>query len=906
MSSEPKQFQINAADKIAGTLEKNSRAFLADEAGLGKTYTSTLVAMKLAKRQWTRQKEQGLEPTPFFMLYVGPNQALLEKCCNDIVNKYHDMQNLDCYQDFKEVPIHDNHSRYDRLSVLKDGSNVLEGPYFYDKTFQKVRGQKIILFATSIGVMGKTAMGITGNANEYRLFCNSGSNDFAQWRIQREKQVLARFGLVIFDEYHRYFGKIRSVEEAAVSVYEIERWKERQDQLQLKCLFVSATPFSSKKGDGNSKSDLWSEEDEGISSSAIPGFEQFASDLVCQGIRNQPYDSLNDKKSAYTQAVNDYLKDSQNEKLRENALTTKEAYQGLLSRFMVRNERTLLSGGKNAEKHIDLYENLEIRDYSECIRNMYRQRLNLMRAMYPNGALEWSMDVPWILSFSTFYKTPKYFELLKPGAVNPKTGMKQAHGKRILMEELFLYKETEDGVRYDADKMKSLPEQNIAMKQMIDANLTKEMSQLLWVPPTIPKYTVDSESIYTKQKDYSKLLVFCEYRFMQRGGAALLSDYADFLNSPRKEDLEKQVPEEPLKIPVPEKADEIPRCHFPQMTDLDEWLKKEEAVSVHEKLIQIASPYYCARAYMGGKHEHGKKVHKAFEHYINRPEIKKVLWKWIQENKERMSNLGITGTGDQILYYFAEGNYEAMMEELLFCTGVKGFLPTLETVLNRSSGVVHVQTNDTYQVENPKDGFARTCGFAERLSKDLEDNGTASGTKSELSHKGLCDAFNSPFYPMILLAGRGAQEGLDFHYYCQRIMHETLPRGAVSFDQRQGRIDRFHSLLTRRRAVEVIQNQKNDGKIAGWDQIFSGVKELAECDHMETWEKDQLFPDWQIKEHDSYKSKYHFERILPVIPYTDDYEEYQKVKHVLKSYRSVIGSSDIEISDPELIVNLST
>ena len=37
-----------------------------------------------------------------------------------------------------------------------------------------------------------------------------------------------------------------------------------------------------------------------------------------------------------------------------------------------------------------------------------------------------------------------------------------------------------------------------------------------------------------------------------------------------------------------------------------------------------------------------------------------------------------------------------------------------------------------------------------------------------------------------------------------RMMHLTLPRGAVSYEQRRGRIDRYQSLLVRRRADELL------------------------------------------------------------------------------------------------------
>ena len=42
------QFQVNATTSLLNILKNNSRAFLADEAGLGKTYSATGVLDKMA------------------------------------------------------------------------------------------------------------------------------------------------------------------------------------------------------------------------------------------------------------------------------------------------------------------------------------------------------------------------------------------------------------------------------------------------------------------------------------------------------------------------------------------------------------------------------------------------------------------------------------------------------------------------------------------------------------------------------------------------------------------------------------------------------------------------------------------------------------------------------------------
>jgi predicted helicase len=46
------QFQKNGADALFNIFSNNSRAFLADEAGLGKTFTATILMKKLAEQHF--------------------------------------------------------------------------------------------------------------------------------------------------------------------------------------------------------------------------------------------------------------------------------------------------------------------------------------------------------------------------------------------------------------------------------------------------------------------------------------------------------------------------------------------------------------------------------------------------------------------------------------------------------------------------------------------------------------------------------------------------------------------------------------------------------------------------------------------------------------------------------------
>lgn len=62
-------------------------------------------------------------------------------------------------------------------------------------------------------------------------------------------------------------------------------------------------------------------------------------------------------------------------------------------------------------------------------------------------------------------------------------------------------------------------------------------------------------------------------------------------------------------------------------------------------------------------------------------------------------------------------------------------------------------------------------------------------------------AFNSPFWPHVLSTTSIGQEGLDFHYWCDKIVHWDLPAGPVEFEQREGRVSRYSSLTARRAFV---------------------------------------------------------------------------------------------------------
>lgn len=59
------------------------------------------------------------------------------------------------------------------------------------------------------------------------------------------------------------------------------------------------------------------------------------------------------------------------------------------------------------------------------------------------------------------------------------------------------------------------------------------------------------------------------------------------------------------------------------------------------------------------------------------------------------------------------------------------------------------------------------------------------------------NAFNAPFYPMVLVGNQAFQQGLDLHRQCRRIIHFDLRWNPTDLEQRIGRIERHGSLAER-------------------------------------------------------------------------------------------------------------
>lgn len=98
-------------------------------------------------------------------------------------------------------------------------------------------------------------------------------------------------------------------------------------------------------------------------------------------------------------------------------------------------------------------------------------------------------------------------------------------------------------------------------------------------------------------------------------------------------------------------------------------------------------------------------------------------------------------------------------------------------------------------------------GLGDQSRREVLDDAVNAGglvrhTVDGESRERLREAFNTPLYPMVLVANEVMQEGLDLHHHCRRVVHHDLAWNPAQLEQRVGRVDRLGSLVQKLRAKD--------------------------------------------------------------------------------------------------------
>ena len=235
----------------------------------------------------------------------------------------------------------------------------------------------------------------------------------------------------------------------------------------------------------------------------------------------------------------------------------------------------------------------------------------------------------------------------------------------------------------------------------------------------------------------------------------------------------------------------------------------------------------------------------------------------------------------KVLDYGASGNIQALLDEYIFLlVECENFKQNAKELAEHFAAVMNIRTS-TIRVDSLKSFFDENykptmrCHFALDFGNQRIE--TASGKKRIIN---LREAFNSPFKPFVLASTSIGQEGLDFHYYCKKVMHWNLPNNAIDIEQREGRINRYMGHVIRQNIAAKYSDNLIDTNIIVWKELFEIAKENEQQN-----QKCDLVPYWHVEGVKGIK----IERIVPLHPFSKDINKLKYLLDVLTFYRLTFG-----------------
>jgi superfamily II DNA/RNA helicase len=107
-------------------------------------------------------------------------------------------------------------------------------------------------------------------------------------------------------------------------------------------------------------------------------------------------------------------------------------------------------------------------------------------------------------------------------------------------------------------------------------------------------------------------------------------------------------------------------------------------------------------------------------------------------------------------------------------------------------------------------------------------------------------AFNTPFFPDVLIASAVLAEGVDLHIDCRHVIHHDLDWNPSVLEQRTGRVDRLgskaevsnHRIVVYEPFLEATQDEKQFRVVKDRERWFNVV--MGERLELDEWTTDRL------------------------------------------------------------------
>ncbi|HQR66225.1 MAG TPA: helicase-related protein [Thermoanaerobaculia bacterium] len=165
--------------------------------------------------------------------------------------------------------------------------------------------------------------------------------------------------------------------------------------------------------------------------------------------------------------------------------------------------------------------------------------------------------------------------------------------------------------------------------------------------------------------------------------------------------------------------------------------------------------------------------------------------------------------------------------------------------------------------------------FALRFGDEKAEDGSVATRADQVR-----SAFNSPFWPFVLVTTSIGQEGLDFHHYCHAVVHWNLPSNPVDLEQREGRVHRYKGHAIRKNlALKHADDAFAKPTVDPWHVMFEKAIETRDNGFGD------LFPYWILPVEGGAR----IERHTPAPALSRDLSRLAALRKALAVYRMVFG-----------------
>ena len=542
--------------------------------------------------------------------------------------------------------------------------------------------------------------------------------------------------------------------------------------------------------------------------------------------------------------------------------------------------------------------------------------------------MEYAKSSPYLLSFMDKYK-------LKEKLAKAYT----EHPWKIKQKQQYLIK------KKNINTYERIPSCNAKLDKLSNILFgekgEKHGEQLFWIPASHPYYKIPASNVFAKNHDFSKVLVFSAWEMVPRMIACMISyaieqksishafpsaTYTNTKENSEKDALDKQEGEKAgtgrlrreslelvtccsdflkdaynpkaylgndlkeIKAGIKENFKNTSRFTLVEQPTTAKFLLEaiklldsntEEKILISEDGLDtlvnmaIGSPGICFYRLLGNKDLAQEAATKICNNIFNRRYNAAVID--ILYNKKSVQTYF-----KQVIDYCVMGNLQAVLDEFAYMIDERSNGErNVEMIQKRmivsfiDRNYQEIDTTESFGKEKKKKWRIRTHYAMPYGNIRMTDQATNRANDVRL-------AFNSPFRPFILASTSVGQEGLDFHWYCRKIMHWNISSNPQDMEQREGRIDRYKSLFVRRNVAKFHPETYT------WNEMFdlarTEAKEKGFC---------ELVPYWSIPQ-DMLKSiaetdREYIESIVPLYPLSMDYDRYRHMKSVLRLYRLTMG-----------------